>query len=154
MSKGLLVALCASVGLLALIAGCGGGDSTDSGAPLTKAEFIKQGDAICKEGNEESRPELEEFADEQGFEVEKMSKAQLEEAVTQVLVPNLEQQAEELDALEPPVSERAEVKAIIDSLEEATAEIKKAPSEFVEGTPLAKTIRLENAYGFKACGGG
>jgi hypothetical protein len=160
LNKGTLVMLGALVALVALIAGCGGGSSTENGGGsstendvVLKAEFIKQGDAICKKGNEESETELDEFAKQKGFQSE-LSKDQIEEAVTAVLLPNLQRQAEELDALGVPAGDEDEVGAIIDSLEETIADIEKDPSTFLEEGVLAKPIRLENAYGFKVCGGG
>jgi hypothetical protein len=146
--------------LVALIAGCGGGDSTTTGAatpttseaPLTKAEFIKKGDAICKTGNEASTTEIEEFAKENGFGSEP-SKAQFEEVVTEVLAPNLAKQAEELDALVPPTQDEDKIEALISSLNETIARMEKNPSSLEENA-LAKPIQLEKAYGFKVCGGG
>ncbi|HWO83525.1 MAG TPA: hypothetical protein VNM38_07030 [Solirubrobacterales bacterium] len=154
MNKRVLLVLAALAASSALIVGCGsGGGTTESSGPLTKAEFIKQGDAICKKGNGESKAEVEEFADEKGFDLENPSKRQSEEVVTEVLVPNLERQAEELAALEPPKGDTKEVNAIIASLEKVIAELKKAPSNFGV-VAFAKPIRLEGAYGFKVCGGG
>jgi hypothetical protein len=151
--KGELAGLGAVAALVLLIAGCGGGGG-DTTEALTKAEFIKQGDAICKKGNAASEAEVEKFAKENGFELEKPSKSQAEEVVTEVLVPNLQRQAEELDALGAPKGDEAKVDALIASLEEATAEFEKEPASFFKETALAKPIRLENAYGFKVCGGG
>lgn len=168
MNKRVLLVLAALAAMSALIVGCGsGGDSTTGGSgsttsgsesaessgPLTKPEFIRQGDEICLKGNEESKTEVEEFADEKGFDLEKPSKGQSEELVTEVLVPNLERQAEELSALEPPKSDRKEVDAILSSLDKAIAGLKKDPSTFGV-TSLAEPVRLESAYGFSVCGGG
>lgn len=153
MKKGEFVLLGALVALVMLIAGCGGGGD-ETTEPLTKAEFIKQGDAICKEGNEASKTEIEDFAEEQGFQLEKLSKQQSQEVVTEVLVPNLQQQTEELDALGAPKGDEDEIDALIASLEEGTTELEQNPSSFFKETALAKPIRLENAYGFKVCGGG
>lgn len=153
MNKALLAALAALVALAAVIAGCGGGDSTtDETVTLTKTEFIKQGDAICKKGNSESEKEAEEFAEDNDFELEKASKEQLEEAVGEVLVPNLERQTEELDALGAPEGDEEKVDAIIVSLEDATGEIEDDPGIVFQGDVLKKPSQLAEAYGFKVCG--
>jgi hypothetical protein len=153
LNKALLAALAALVALAAVAAGCGGGgDTTDETVTLTKTEFIKQGDAICKQGNDESEKEAEEFAEDNGFELEKASKEQLEEAVGEVLVPNLEQQTEELKALGAPKGDEDKVEAIITSLEDATGEIEDDPGIVFQGEVLKKPSKLAEEYGFKVCG--
>ena len=154
MNKGFLSALAVLVALAALLAGCGGGDDTTDSATvtLTKTEFIKQGDAICKEANEDNEAEAEEYAEENGFTLEKASKDQIEEAVAAVLVPSLELQAEELDALGAPEGDEDKVEEIVVALEDATGEIEDDPSLIFEGKSLAKPNKLAEAYGFKVCG--
>jgi hypothetical protein len=153
LNKAFLAALAALVALAAIVAGCGGGsDTTDETVTLTKTEFIKQGDAICKQGNAESEKEAEEFAEENDFELEKASKDQLEEAVSEVLVPNLERQTEELDALGAPEGDEDKVEAIIVSLEDATGEIEDDPGVVFQGEVLKKPSKLAEDYGFKVCG--
>lgn len=141
--------------MLALVGpiGCGGGDSTGSGPPLAKAEFIKQGDAICREGNEASQTEIQKFAKENGFGSKEPTKAQFEKVVTEVLVPNLERQTEELDALAAPVKDQGKIDAIVAALRETITQLEEDPSS-LQGNVLAKPIQLEKAYGFKVCGGG
>jgi hypothetical protein len=154
LNKASLLALAALVALAALIAGCGGGDETTDSATvaLTKAEFIKQGDAICKEGNEKNEAEAEEYAEENGFTLEKASKDELEEAVGEVLVPSLNRQADELDALGAPEGDEGKVEEIVVALEDATAEIEDDPSLVFEEKTLEEPNKLADAYGFKVCG--
>jgi len=153
LNKALLAAVAALVALAALVAGCGGGDSTtDETVTLTKAEFIKQGDAICKKGNDQSEKEAEEFAEENDFTLEKASKEQIEEAVAEVLVPNVNQQAEELDELGAPEGDEEQVEEIIVSLENAADEIEDDPSAVFEDEVLKEPSKLAEDYGFKVCG--
>lgn len=153
MNKALLAALAALFVLAALVAGCGGGDeTTDETVTLTKAEFIEQGDAICKKGNDLSEKEAEEFAEANDFELGKASKEQLEEAVAEVLVPNLNQQAEELDALGAPEGDEDKVEAIVVSLEGAADELEDEPGLIFEGKALKEPTELAQDYGLKVCG--
>ena len=64
-----LIALLAALGAVALIvAGCGSDSSTtDSTASLTKAEYLKQGNAICAAGNKEINAGFEKFFEENEF---------------------------------------------------------------------------------------
>lgn len=153
MNKALLAAIAALAAVAALVAGCGGGDSTtDETVTLTKTEFIKQGDAICKKGNDQSEKEAEEYAEENDFTLEKASKEQIEDAVKAVLVPNLNRQAEELDQLGAPEGDEDQVEEIIVSLEGAADEIEDEPSAVFEGEVLKEPTKLAKAYGFKVCG--
>jgi|SRR5215204_3968075 len=153
LKKAVLAALAALVALSALIAGCGGGDSTtDETVNLTKTEFIKQGDAICKKGNDQSEKEAEKFAEENGFTLEKASKDQLEEAVAEVLVPSVNQQAEEIAELGAPEGDEEQVEEIIVSLEGAADKIEDEPSAVFDGKVLKEPSKLAKDYGFKVCG--
>lgn len=152
MSK-LLTAAAAAAVLVMLIAGCGGGDeTTDETVTLTKTEFIKQGDAICKKSGEQSEQEAEEFAEENGFTLEKASTEQLEDAVGAVLVSTLRQQAEEISALGAPEGDEEQVEAIITSLESATDEIEDEPKLVFEEKVFEEPNELAEDYGFKVCG--
>ncbi|HEU4463219.1 MAG TPA: hypothetical protein VFR75_11565 [Solirubrobacterales bacterium] len=152
MSK-LLTAAAAAAVLVMLIAGCGGGDeTTDETVALTKTEFIKQGDAICKKGNDQSEKEAEEFAEENDFTLEKASDEQLEEAVSEVLAPNLNQQAEELDGLGAPEGDEEQVEEIIVSLEGAADEIEDDPKIVFDGEVLKEPSEMAEDYGFEVCG--
>jgi hypothetical protein len=66
-----------------------------------------------------------------------------------VLVPSLEQQAEELEALGAPEGDADKVEEIVVALEDATGEIEDDPSLVFEGKTLKKPNQLAEAYGFK-----
>jgi hypothetical protein len=154
MSKRLILLLAAVMALAVIAAGCGSSDddSTEATVTLTKAEFIKQGDAICEKSNKQSESEAEEFAEENGFDLENPDKEKLEEAIVEVLVPSLNQQAEEIDALGAPEGDEEKVEAIVASLEDAAAEIEDDPGSVFEGGPLKEPSKLAGDYGFKVCG--
>ena len=141
----------------ALAVGCGGGDdssdASSASAPLTKAEFIKQADAICDEASQQSQTEAEEFAKENDFELEEANKKQLEEAVSAVLIPNLNQQAEDIAALDAPAGDEERIEELTASLEDAAAEVEDDPGVVFSGDALAEPGKLAEDYGLKVCGG-
>lgn len=140
---------------LVAVAGCGSDDdngSEETQATLTKVEFIERGDAICKKAEERSEPEAEDFAEENGFDLEKATDEELEEAIAAVLVPALNQQAEEIDALGAPEGDEGQIDAIVVALEEGTAEVEDDPGLVLEGEPLKEASQLARDYGFEACG--
>lgn len=152
MNKALLAALAALALIAAVVAGCGGDDDSEATATITKAELIKQGDQICEKANEQSEEEAEEFAEDNGFKLEEATEEQLEEAVQEVLVPNLEQQAEDLDALGAPEGDEEQVEEIIVSLEDAAGEIEDEPGIVFDGEVLKEPSELAEKYGFEVCG--
>ena len=139
---------------LVALAGCGGSDDggEETQETLTKVEFIERGDEICSKAEERSEPEAEEFAEENGFDLEKATDGELEEAIAAVLVPALNQQAEEIDALGAPEGDEEEIDAIVAALENGTAEVEDDPGLVLEGTPLKEASQLARDYGFEACG--
>lgn len=153
MSKAFLAVSIAIV-TAAIVIGCGGGDDTgdSSTAALTKAEFVKQADAICSDATQQSETEAEEFAEENDFTLEKADEEQLEEAISAVLVPSLNQQAEGLSALGAPEGEEEQVEAIVTSLEDAATEIEDDPGALLKGEALSEPSQLAAAYGLKVCG--
>jgi hypothetical protein len=151
LNRASLVVLAALVALAAIVAGCGSDDSETTEA-LTKVEFIKQGDQICEKANEQSETEAEEFAEENDFTLEKASDEQIEEAVAEVLVPNLNQQVEDLEALGAPEGDEERVEEIITSLEDAAGEIEDDPGLVFEGETLEEPSELAEDYGFEVCG--
>lgn len=135
------------------IAGCGGGDDDGGGEEtLTKVEFIAQGDAICKKAEKQAETEAEEFAEENGFDLEKATDEELEEAIAEVLVPALERQSREIDALGAPEGDEEKVEAIIVALEDGTSKVEDDPSAVLEGSPLKEASQLASDYGFETCG--
>jgi hypothetical protein len=150
-----VIALLAALAALALIvAGCGSSsDSTETTSSLTKAEFVKKGNAICAKGNEEVEEGFEEFGKEHGFsEKKEPSKAELEEAVETVLVPKISNEVESIRALGPP-DEEAE--AVLDAAEEALEKGEEEPAVFLKegsASPFAKANKLSREYGLTKCG--
>jgi maltose-binding protein MalE len=161
--KRLIVPLFAVLAIGVVAAGCGSSDdstgSTEGGetstASITKAELIKKGDAICTAGNEAIEEQAEEFAEENGIDIEKPTTEQQEEVVAEVVAPEIKVQAEEISALGAPSGEEEEVEAIVDAVESAAGEAEEDPSVLVEGEgngPFTEANELATDYGFKVCG--
>ena len=156
-----VLAACMAVGLIA--AGCGGDDETTttsagasgaSGATgeqgaLTKAAFLKQGNAICAKGNKE----LDSAFNSLG---KNASQADQEKVVTDTVVPNIQGQIDDIDAFTPPKGDEGEVQSIVDSAEAALGKIKADPSLLTEqggSDPFAEVNKKLKAYGLNVCAG-
>ena len=167
MSKRLITMLAGALAIAIVAAGCGSSssdssstssdssssDTTATTAALSKAELIKQGDAICTKGNESIETEANEFAKENNVNTKKPTKAQKEEVIVEVVAPDVRRQGEEIAELGVPSGDEAEVEAIVAAVEGAADELEETPSLlFGEKNPLAKATKLAGSYGFKVCG--
>lgn len=154
MNRPFLATLAVLMALAVIVVGCGGGGETTGITTVasSKAEVIKKGDAICKKANEQNEVEASNFAKAHDFDPEGASKPQLEQLVEKVLVPSLNQQAEELGQLGAPEGDQEQIEAIIVALEAAAEEIEDEPSLAFEAKVLNKPSRLAAKYGFTVCG--
>lgn len=128
-------------------AGCGGGgDST--AATLTKAQFLRQADAIC------AKTEERQLARMQGFN-EPPGRASEIKLVRVAGLPPLHVQAEELGTLTPPAEMDRQVDVFLAAFETGIEEIEKAPIKLlnIERNPFTESQKLAKALGLKVCGG-
>ena len=155
MSRLRSVAAVLAVVALALIgAGCGdddeSGDSGSSGGgdTLTKEQFLTQGNAICAAGNAELEAEGETLGTAP-------TPGEIEDFALEELVPNIQNQIDELRGLTPPEGDEEEVEAILAAAEEGVAAIEENPaSAFDDGgaDPFAQANELAADYGLTVCG--
>jgi hypothetical protein len=131
----------------------GSSDTTGTTAALSKAEFIKQGDAICTKGNESIETEANEFAKENNVNTEKPTQAQKEEVIIAVVAPAVRKEGEEIAELGAPSGDEEAVEAIVAAVEEGADELENEPKLLIDGkNPLAKGSKLAKSYGLKVCG--
>jgi hypothetical protein len=166
MAVGLLATVLA-VGLIA--AGCGGDDDEDTaamtttetgatgatgaagGEPLSKSEFIKQADQICRQGDQQIQQAGQELGPGSPSEEE------LEQFAAETVVPNIQEQIDGIRQLTPPKGDEEEVNAILDAAQEGIDRLAADPSLLVQGQDaggaFTEANRLAQEYGLEACGG-
>jgi hypothetical protein len=170
LSKRALAALVAVLAIAAAVAGCGGGsDSTSSGGDTggdttaqssgpapTKAQFVKEADAICTKSDTALNSEIESYAKENGIPSNKEpSKDQQVEIYEAVVLPNVSQQSDEIGELTPPEGDEETIEELVSSLSEGVEEAEADPQQLVEGkNPLADATSQAKAYGMTVCGQG
>jgi hypothetical protein len=138
------------VGIALVLAGCGGGD--DKG--LSKADYIKQADAICQKGDDATNKALQ--AALQALGTDKPTDEQQAKLAADVAVPNVETQLTALKALGKPKDGGDEVDAMVKALEDATAKVKADPTLLTNDgsseSPFADANAKAKAFGLKVCG--
>jgi hypothetical protein len=144
--------------LVALLAGCGGGDSSTTSSTgseeLTKSELIAQGDAICKDAHDR-------FAALQG----NLPTTPEETATyTQRLIDITEDEVSRLRAMDAPASVKPTLESYLDALDKNIVVLKQGleAAQNSDATAYAKAqakavedqverLQLAQAVGFKEC---
>jgi hypothetical protein len=133
------------VALVAAAAGCGG----DGSAAPSKPAYVKQADAICRQGT----AQLQSAANRYFSGTTDPTPEQETEYVAKVFVPNLERQLAKLRKLTAPDGDEDAVTAIWDASADGLAEIKARhgpPGPPPAGFKKAHTLAVK--YGLKVCG--
>jgi hypothetical protein len=124
------------------------GSSSDD-AP-SKAEFVKQADAICKKGNQD----INQAAQKVFTTKSQPSRAEFEKFANDTLIPSVQKQVDGVDGLTPPKGDEDQVQKITDEANAAIAKAKQDPTllESNKSDPFAKANKLATDYGLKVCG--
>ena len=144
------------IGLLVIIvavalgaAGCGGDDeeSTTTAETLTKEEFITQADQICADGD----AEINEAGAELGQDP---SEEDLSAFIEETVLPNLQDQREQIAELGVPEGDQGETEELLTELDSALEEATTDPSALFSqaGDPFAEVNQLAKEYGLSECG--
>jgi hypothetical protein len=159
----LIVALTAAL----IAAGCGDDDEDTTtttatteeagatggtGATGPQSEFAQQADEICAEGDKEIDAEAQEFF---GNAQQEPPQAEQERFAEEVVIPNVEQQIEDVAALPPPEGQEEQFDEFVDEARSAIDEVKADPSLVTsQGSddPFAETNQMAKELGLQVCG--
>lgn len=131
--------------------GATGATGETSSQSVLPADFIEEADAICAEGDEAIDAEAQELFGGGGEPSEKEQATFIED----VVVPNIQDQLDQLEALDPPEEGADEFQSLLDEANAALDELESNPTAFVEGgDPFAEANRQAQDLGFTSCGGG
>ena len=135
--------------LSSMLVACGGGEDSSSpepeAEPLSKAEFVEQADKICADGNQEIRTAAEEFPAQPSDE-------EVTQFAEEVLVPNIQQQHDDIAALGAPEGDEDAVQAILDALQEGIDVVEQDPATLLSSDdPFGEASDLAEAYGLVEC---
>lgn len=147
MHKQSLISVVLGVAITSIAMGCGGG-----GTPaLSKAEVIKQGDAICEKADAKQEAGINKYGKEHP-KGQFTEKGEQEKLVRVVGLPPILMEAEELRDLSAPEGQQDEIEAIATAIESAVEKGESNPSSILNGEgPFSKADKLAREYGFKAC---
>jgi hypothetical protein len=134
--------------LLGLVA-CGGSDD-DSSPTLTKAEFIKRADAICKKADAKQESAVRAYEKENPEALS--TPAGQEEFILDIGLSPITVELDEISELGVPEGDEQAVNAIVSGFEDAVAKVEADPFSVASGPgPFLGVNKLTKAYGFKDC---
>jgi hypothetical protein len=130
-------------------AGCGSSSkstaSSSSTPPaLSKPQFLAQGNAICKQGNQR-------LGAAQRVLGGNPSKAQVTSYVRSTFVPDIQSQIDEIRALGAPSADKATMSSMLDIAQADLNRVKSNPLLLATGHPFANFAKLAHPYGLAAC---
>jgi hypothetical protein len=148
-----LLALAAAALCLAL-AGCGGGGdgtSTTASPPLTKDEFLKRANAICRAGVKKKEQQLISALKEDGKEVLEATPEEFESLAGNIVFPLYGEVISELEATTPPVPDQPTVEKFVSGYRATLEELEDEPSLVLEDRPYNQPNEEAGKYGLEAC---
>jgi hypothetical protein len=148
-----------------IVAGCGGSGNSTNGdlgevtvetSSLSKAEFMKRADAICKTNKAQLIHEYKLFVTSALAEAKSNSASKSDEKASQrklvdtLVVPSFEKDIEEISALGAPKGDEQEITSLLDSLKKELERLQQDPSKVLDAS-FARTSKMAQAYGLSGC---
>lgn len=148
------IALAACAALAAGAAGCGGGDTsgdTTAAATMSQDDWVTQADQICAAGD----AEIQQAAQDAGLS-SKSTPQEIETFYTDTVLPNIESQRDQIEALPAPEGEEDAASSMLDALNQAIEDAKSDPGALVQGDGSAFNDVNQQAQdlGLSDCGNG
>ena len=142
--------------LAGVAAGCGGSSDESQTTALTKAEFVKQANAICYETKERSAAAYKQYAQTNAVPSSGPGlTAKAADLVENVFIPIYDEQIEKISALGTPIGDEKEVDAILTAMQAGVEGAKREPLPFIrESAALNRASQLAVAYGLPECSNG
>jgi len=148
---GIKSSLAAALAIAALASGCGGGSNSETSS-LTKAQFIKRGDAICQRADNQRQLLLEKWVEDHSTEslTTKNGEAAMIKASA---IPSLQAEVDGLTALGAPSGDEELINSITRGLEEAIQRIEDDPTGLAsyQAAAFNQIDATARKYGFKVC---
>ena len=155
MSRARTLGIGSALILLLALGGCGsGGGTTESTSSLTKAQFLKQANAICAKGGEEINKAYEEFSRKHVAGGQTPSQALLDEAAAEIVLPVRAREVRLLRALGTPGGSEQRVEEMLAAWEEGLEKGEEDPNSLRKAGPefaFYKSYSMGIDYGLKTC---
>lgn len=151
MNKGALRVALGMLGILAVLVVAGCGDSGDETTALTKKQFLAQGNALCKEKEQERLNEVNDLiADLKPGE--SFSDAKQTKMVETIIIPNYEESISGIEELDAPEGDEEKIEELLAAMENTQKVLEEDPEEAIFSVLMfEKPNKLAQAYGLNSC---
>jgi len=151
--RGAFAVLAGVLATAVVMVGCGGGDSDTAVAEssVSKPQYVKQAEAVCKKSEEELQADFAAFVRKSGNA--KPTDALYASLFDEVVEPNLSAELEALRDLDVPEGDASEVEDLLLAREESIATVEDNPKVIIQNSEkvFEDASRTAGAYGLKAC---
>lgn len=142
--RAILATLTALLAVAWALPGCGG---SSEAAPLKESQFVRQANAICRDGEDELKKALREATESAGGEPEQAG------LVTEAALPSIQKMTEELADLGVPVGDEKVVQEILAGFERGIETLEEDPTDVPSDiAAFNKATESAEAYGLTSCG--
>lgn len=141
--------------LIAIFAGCGGGDDDNSadtgttGSANPDKEYLVSTDQFCGEANAQLQKKAA-----GAFPDGKPSKKNAVAFVKSQIVPNYGSQIGAMKALDAPGDQQEDLDKVISTFQQAIDKLDKDPASIFKGNALADSTKVATDFGFANCATG
>ena len=150
----------ATAALALAAAGCGddddSGSATTTTTALTKAEFIKQANKICKQQDKKIERASQQFFADAPNNQEPPPK-EVAEFGEKTVFPAIQDEIDRVEALGAPEGDEDEVKKMLDAAKSGLAKLEAHPNQLEKGgiaSSFEEFQKLASAYGLDECAAG
>jgi hypothetical protein len=144
-----ILAVAIALALGGIAAGCGGSsddNSTSTTAAISKADFLAQGNQICKQGNDEINTAGKQLGNS-------VNEQQLEDFAANTVVPSIQKQIDGIKALGAPAGEEAQVNQLVSTAQADLDKLKADPSQIKDDGLFKDANQQANTIGLTECAG-
>lgn len=142
------------VGILSLAAllagGCGADSESQTTESLTKAQYVKQADAICQRQNAKKDAALNKAYEELQKEKTGAGRA-AEEKIIEIALPPIAAMTEEVADLGTPTEQAEDAEKFVAEMEAAISEVEDDPALALDEEPFEGAKARATRLGFKQC---
>jgi hypothetical protein len=138
--------------LVLVAAGCGGAGEAQRRPSISRAEFVKEANAICAKDEEKLRADFLAFSEaRQNGSVS--PRVEAEESINRIIAPTMTREISELQALDPPEGDEKRIEALSMAVDEGVQKARERPESLLTANSemFGKAIALAKEFGLDAC---